>query len=108
MDIDPNIKIPGVTRPGRQLIDAPDRLESVYLEWLENGAPKGLPSPGTDGFVSWAGSTIPVQPRTKVAVKLGGGFTLKDGSYLAGSAFRFDWSHTGAADDIVAFKLMEF
>lgn len=119
MEIDPNVKIPGVTRPGRQLVDSiqgdrrlakvsTDRLEQIYVEWLENGAPKNLPAADSEGFISWAGGSIPVHPRDKVQVKLRGGYTNRDGGYLQGSAFRFDWRHDGDAnDDVTAFKVVE-
>jgi hypothetical protein len=119
MDIDPNIKVAGVTRPGRQLVDgiqsdqriakvSTDRLEQVYIEWLENGAPQKLPAQDAEGFTPWAGGSIPVHPRDKVQVKLRGGYTNKEGGYLQGSAFRFDWRHEGDAnDDVVGFKIME-
>lgn len=119
MDINSNIKVLGVTRPGRQLIDSiegdkrlaavsTDRLEQVYIEWLENGTPKGLPAPDDEGFTAWTGGSIPIHPRDKVQVKLLGGYKNKDGGYLQGSAFRFDWRHEGDAnDDVVAFKVVE-
>ena len=95
MYINSNTKIPGVTRPGRQLVDgiqgdqriakvSTDRLEHIYIEWLENGAPKNLPEPEGDGFTTWAGGSIPVHPRDKVQVKLRGGYTNKEGGYLQG------------------------
>jgi hypothetical protein len=119
MEINPNTKIPGVTRPGRQLVDgingdprlaavSTDRLEQVYIQWMENGAPKNLPAADADGFIAWSGGSIPVHPRDKVQVKLLGGYKNKDGSYLQGSAFRFDWQHVGDAnDDVIAFKVVE-
>lgn len=96
------VGIPGASTPGRQIIDNPSQRERQYLAWAGNGmtAPK-LPKAGKDGFVAWSGGDIPVRPDTKVLVRLRGGFEA------GGSAFRFDWSHSSAPDDVVAFKVRE-
>jgi len=117
--LDPKIKIPGVTRSGRQAATDTNRLLKYFMDWAEHGAPKDLPEPDEEGMIPWSGGTIPVYPRDIVSLRLRGGFRLTGGDFraekeagflvekgngfLTGTAARFDWEHTGAMDDIIGF-----
>lgn len=105
MDHEMNQKISGVTTAGRQLYDHPDKLARQQADYEAGGREAGLSLVSQpDGFKPWNGGKIPIDPRQRVFVRLRGGFLLNDGSEIMASALRFDWTHTGELDDIVAFR----
>lgn len=68
----------------------------------------------SDGWIKWDGGECPVEPDTLVAVILRGGTVCGDKFPL--TALHWDdcdsdepssWLHAGAADDIVAYKVVE-
>lgn len=74
-----------------------DRMRAAFRSRTRKFRPT---KPDADGYMTWPGGEIPIDPDLVVDV------ILRDGSAFAASAFRLDWDHVDPGkDDVVKFRL---
>lgn len=88
----PAAQCPGSWEPGCDLGRKAEHAKVVDM---------GNPISGSDGWIAWHGGECPVPAGTMLEVR------LSDGSLDQDKAGEYDWDHQGAADDIVAYRVLK-
>ncbi|QHJ81462.1 MAG: hypothetical protein [Bacteriophage sp.] len=79
-----------------------DRARAAEARVLELEALLTSQQPADDGWIEWAGGELPVDFNCAVEVKLRSG-----SSYGGWMAKNFNWNHTGAGLDIIAYRVVK-
>ena len=76
-----------------QAHDAIARAEAALAE----------PQPDADGWIPWAGGDCPLERRVRHQVR----FRYGDESHWSKCPYGWNWEHTGAPTDIIAYRIVE-
>ena len=61
------------------------------------------PQPDADGWIPWAGGDCPLERRVRHQVR----FRYGDESHWSKCPYGWNWEHTGAPTDIIAYRIVE-
>ena len=61
------------------------------------------PKPDADGWIPWAGGDCPLERRVRHQVR----FRYGDESHWSKCPYGWNWEHTGAPTDIIAYRIVE-
>ena len=82
-----------------------ESLDSIEQAWIEAGLKQAqaAPQPDADGWIPWAGGDCPLERRVRHQVR----FRYGDESHWSKCPYGWNWEHTGAPTDIIAYRIVE-
>ena len=84
-------------------VDLRDEAKAARAAIARAEAALAEPHPDADGWIPWAGGDCPLERRVRHQVR----FRYGDESHWSKCPYGWNWEHTGAPTDIIAYRIVE-